>query len=98
MGGTRVPRLQPSDGSRLPVAAENQERPVTDVPLDTIADAVDALCNPMDVREPYETWHGNNRRTNWHRYRAPSLLARLASALRRFAHSWVKAQAHNAFL
>jgi hypothetical protein len=29
---------------------------------------------------------------------APSTLARLASALRRFARTWVKAQAQNAFL
>lgn len=29
---------------------------------------------------------------------APSMLPRLASALRRFARAWVKAQAHNAFL
>lgn len=29
---------------------------------------------------------------------APSMLARLASALRRFARTWAKAQAHNAFL
>ena len=28
----------------------------------------------------------------------PSAFARLASALRRFARTWVKSQAHNAFL
>lgn len=38
-------------------------------------------------------------RANGVRHRnAPTVLARLASALHRFTRTWVKAQAHNAFL
>jgi hypothetical protein len=53
---------------------------MTDVPLDTIADAVDALTNQMRVRTPYDTWHGNNRRTEWHEVKMPSLIAQLEAA------------------
>lgn len=43
--------------------------------------------------------HDEIARANGARHRsAPTVLARLASALRRFARAWVKAQAHNAFL
>lgn len=48
--------------------------------LDTVADCVDALTNPMQVRERYEKWHGNNRQTYWHQHRMPSLLAQLRAA------------------
>lgn len=48
--------------------------------FDSIADAVDALTNPMHVRERYETWHGNNRKTRWWAHIMPSLLDQLATA------------------
>lgn len=48
--------------------------------LDTIADCVDALTNPMDVRERYEVWKGNNRATRWHQHRMPPLLHQLERA------------------
>lgn len=49
--------------------------------LDTIGDAVDALTNPMHVRERYEVWDGNrNRKTRWWEHRMPSLLDQLAAA------------------
>lgn len=49
--------------------------------LDTIADAVDALTNPMDVRTRYEVWDGNrNRKIRWHKHRMPSLITQLARA------------------
>lgn len=48
--------------------------------LDTIADAVDALTNPMNVRERYEVWKGNNRKAEWWEHRMPSLLNQLATA------------------
>lgn len=47
---------------------------------DTIADAVDALTNPMHVRETYQVWHGNNRKTKLHIHVMPSLLDQLANA------------------
>lgn len=48
--------------------------------FDSIADAVDALTNPMHVRERYEVWHGNNRKAKWWEHRMPSLLEQLRSA------------------
>ena len=48
--------------------------------LATIADCVDALTHPMHIRERYEKWHGNNRRTHWHEHRMPPLLTQLQRA------------------
>lgn len=48
--------------------------------FDTLADAVDALTNPMHVRERYEVWHGNNRKAKWWEHRMPSLLDQLDAA------------------
>jgi hypothetical protein len=53
---------------------------------------------------PTPDWVAYRRENEITRARAPrrpagpSPLARVASALRRFARRWVKAQAHNAFL
>lgn len=49
--------------------------------LASIADAVDALTNHMNVRTRYEVWDGNrNRKVRWHKHRMPSLVAQLARA------------------
>lgn len=49
--------------------------------FDSIADAVDALTNPMHVRERYEIWDGNrNKKTRWWDQRLPSLLDQLDTA------------------
>lgn len=49
--------------------------------IETIADAVDVLTNPMEVREPYEVWDGNrNRKQLWWKHRMPSLVDQLATA------------------
>lgn len=48
--------------------------------LATLGDAVDALCNPMHVRERYEKWVNRNRKVFYHEHRMPSLLDQLIAA------------------
>lgn len=49
--------------------------------LDTVADCVDALTNPMEVRERYDIWDRNrNLKTYWWKHRMPSLLRQLQRA------------------
>lgn|GEM_PF-3958342 len=49
--------------------------------LDTIGEAVDALTDPMFIRERYEIWDGNrNRKIKYHTHRMPSLVDQLAAA------------------
>ena len=52
--------------------------------LATIADAVDALTNPVQVREPIYEGTGNRRRLvrEW-RTTAPPLLTQLAASIQR---------------
>jgi hypothetical protein len=50
--------------------------------LSSIADAVDALTNPIQVREPVYYWDDNrNRKVRYHRHTLPSLLDQLAAAV-----------------
>jgi hypothetical protein len=49
--------------------------------LATIADAADALTNPINVREPIHWWDENrNRKTRYWTHTLPSLLDQLANA------------------
>jgi hypothetical protein len=48
--------------------------------FDTIADAVDALTNPIRVREPYTLWVNRNRVTRHYEHTLPCLLDQLAAA------------------
>lgn len=49
--------------------------------LASIADAVDALTNPIQVRERYERWVNGNRKTFVHQHTLPSLIDQLAAAI-----------------
>jgi hypothetical protein len=51
------------------------------VDLATIADAVDALTNPIEVRERYEVWVNRNRKIEYWEHRLPSLLDQLHAAV-----------------
>ena len=46
----------------------------------TVAEAVDALTNPIRSRTRYQTWHGNNRKTRTWQAQFPSLLHQLEQA------------------
>ena len=45
--------------------------------LVTIADVVDALTNPIQVRERYEVWENRNRKIRYWAHSLPSLLDQL---------------------
>lgn len=49
--------------------------------LATIAEAADALTNPIRVREPIHRWEGSNRKTVHHTHTMPSLLDQLHAAV-----------------
>lgn len=49
--------------------------------LSSIADAVDALTNPIQVRERYEVWENRNRKVRYWAHTLPSLLDQLHAAV-----------------
>lgn len=49
--------------------------------LATIPDAVDALTNPIQVRERYEVWENRNRKVRYWAHSLPSLLDQLHAAV-----------------
>lgn len=51
------------------------------IDLGTVADAADALTNPIQVREPIHYWDANrNRKIKYYEHRLPSLLDQLHAA------------------